>query len=196
MWAFPTCSSTGAREAVWGTHWGLGHWAVAVLWPCDVLGISDASPINANNAWLSPAHAPLWVWAASVSMVEVFPKHGSSYSSVQMPHEASRIVIFAQLRLGQCWCIRRKLVSHLHVLNPHFPPCIGSKEAQVHTFWMECGLPTALLLVPLAPQPAKGAHLPFGFQGWGAKYVAQITHFSGRISTHVIFLFICISSGA
>ena len=54
------------------------------------------------------------------------------------------------------------------LLNLPSPPCHISKPTLACSSQLESRLPTALLLVPLAHQPAKGAGLPcIGPQGWG-----------------------------
>ena len=53
------------------------------------------------------------------------------------------------------------------VLSLRSPSCLGDKPACTCA-GVESRLPTALLLVPVVLQPAKGAHLPcVGPQGWG-----------------------------
>ena len=56
------------------------------------------------------------------------------------------------------------------VFSPPSMPCF------THSSRVESRLPTALLLVPLAFQPAKGSLLPcVRSQGWNTQYVAQST---------------------
>ena len=46
------------------------------------------------------------------------------------------------------------------------------EQSNTHSSWAESRLPTVLLLVPLAHQPAKGAHLVcVEHRDWGSLYV-------------------------
>ena len=64
-----------------------------------------------------------------------------------------------------------------------------------HSSREDSRLPTALLLVTLALQPAKGAGLPYvGPQDWEAQYVAGTTHSPGRVSAPIILLLFWVSS--
>ena len=77
------------------------------------------------------------------------------------------------------------------VFNLPSLPCFRNKQTCVCSSQVELSLPTALLLVPQALQPAKGAYLPYVRpQGWGVQYVAQTTDSPGRVSIHVISLFL------
>lgn len=60
-------------------------------------------------------------------------------------------------------------------------PCFRNKQTCVCFSQVELSLPTVLLLVPQALQPAKGAYLPYVRpQGWGTQYVAQTTDSPGE----------------
>ena len=70
-------------------------------------------------------------------------------------------------------------------------PCLGSKPALMSSSGVEPSLPTALLLIPVALQPAKGAHLLcVRFQGRGTQYVTRTSHSLGWISACVFSLFL------
>ena len=90
--------------------------------------------------------------------------------------------------LGSGWGIPcggpGKSLSHLHGFNLPSLPCFRRKKAFMCISWAECRLPSALLLVPPAPQPAKRA--VGGTQDWGTQYVAWTSHPPGQISTCVI----------
>ena len=60
---------------------------------------------------------------------------------------------------------------------------------------MESKLSTAFLLVPLALQPVKEAHFPCaGSRTGGSQHLSGTTHSLGRISAHVISLFLWVST--
>lgn len=93
--------------------------------------------------------------------------------------------------LGSGWGIPcggpGKSVSHLHGFNLPSLPCFTRKKAFMCISWAESRLPSALLLVPPAPQPAKRACVPFvRTQDWGSQYVVWTSHSPGQISTCVI----------
>lgn len=78
-------------------------------------------------------------------------------------------------RLGQVGCQQLGL------------PCFQSKEVFTHSLRAECRLPKGPLLVHLALEPAKGAHLLcIECQVWGTQHVAHTSHSSGKISASVI----------
>ena len=77
-------------------------------------------------------------------------------------------------------------------------PCLPCFRGKASTFMLlTSGLQpsTALLVVPVALQPAQGAHLPcVGPRNWGAQFVARTSHTPGRVSARVISLFLWVPS--
>ena len=79
--------------------------------------------------------------------------------------------------------------------QPSLRPSPLGKSAHACSSRAESGLPTALLLLPVVLQPAKGACLPRrGSQDWGAQSVAWTAHSPGQISTHISSLFLWLPS--
>ena len=61
---------------------------------------------------------------------------------------------------GTQWAVMRNQTTTGAVLNLLSSPCLKSKPALAHSLWAKSRLCTALLLVPLAFQPAKGLVCP------------------------------------
>ena len=154
-------------------HWGMVCGDLATLW--DLVFLLYATCAIASNGCPLCAQMLLRVWATILC-------YGSPYCGAGA---------FVRLRLvhvpGQ---LQEAIQPAVQFQSPSLT-CFQSKQVFTHSSWVERRLPTALLSVPLVLGPAKGAHLPFvGFQDWGAQYVAQIAHSSGKISACVISLFL------
>ena len=89
-----------------------------------------------------------------------------------------------------------KPASVLCSFNLTSPPCFGSKQGYACSP-QPTALPTALLLVQPALQPAKGTCLP-GIEprGCGSQYAASVAHSPGRFSTCEIPFFFWVPSQA
>ena len=98
--------------------------------------------------------------------------------------ETSSAGAFAWLRLGQTLWWSWKITQPPSWFQSALSACFRRKKALLCISWAESRLPSALLLVPPAPQPAKRA--VGGTQDWGTQYVAWTSHPLGQISTCVI----------
>ena len=87
-------------------------------------------------------------------------------------------------------------VGNVRLEYPNFSlPWLGDKSVFPCSSEVESRLPTAPLLIPVAFQPVKKAHLPYVTpQTWGAQCVVQIAHFPGQISANVFSFFLWVLS--
>ena len=147
----PERSSTRARGAGVGIPWGLGH---GLWWsgPHQKSKLPPMCRLCKGQQWLPLpcSDTALGLRPLSISWPSSFFICGSPCSSVELWHEASRAGAFT-------WGTFRKPVSHPCFLNPHSLCCFRSKHLCA-SYEKSPGF-LALMSVPLAFQPFKGAHL-------------------------------------
>ena len=115
----------------------------------------------------------------------------SPCTSVELCHEASEAGAFTSSNWGKHIGSCEKLVNIWLSFNLSSLPWFEGKKACTGSSEAESRLPTALLFFLLALQPDKVASFPHvKTQGWGIHYLAQTVHSPGKISTHVMFLFL------
>ena len=123
-----------------------------------------------QHRWLpSPCSDTTLGLATSSSWQSSFLCQSSPHSSVEQQHEVSGAGMLTQLSLGHAPGGHRKRVSHLHNFNLLSLPWFGRIQTHARSFWAEFRLPMALLLIPLAHQPDKGA--PLEHQDCGSIYM-------------------------
>lgn len=96
--------------------------------------------------------------------------------------------------LGQLWQTSQPLKQFSVCSSPQCSVSRVSEQAWMHASQAEFRLSAAYLFVLSALYPAKRTSLPYVRpQIWGNRYVAWTAHYSGRVSTNAISLFLWVS---
>lgn len=163
--------------------WSLTRGRVGPLWTCRVIqGMSCGEAATISHLGLLLRCCLCKCQQRQPSPL-LLPSHGSPRSCVTTWHGVSRDEAFAQPWLGlvprQLWEIWQPPEL------PHSLPCLWGKPMCVCSSQAASRLPTALSLLLVILQAAKGLIFPVGPHDCGAQFVTLIAYSAGKISVHL-----------
>lgn len=163
--------------------WSLTRGRVGPLWTCRVIqGMSCGEAAAISHLGLLLRCCLCKCQQRQLSPL-LLPSHGSPRSRVTTWHGVSRDEAFAQPWLGlvprQLWEIWQPPEL------PHSLPCLWGKPMCVCSSQAASRLPTALSLLLVILQAAKGLIFPVGPHDCGAQFVTLIAYSAGKISVHL-----------